>query len=59
MCTVASHEQLKLDRNEYLAATKPSGVQIFDDEEGHLELELRQCLRCGSTLCMVLEGELH
>ncbi len=61
MCTMQSHEELKRHRDAYLAATEPvpGGNQILDDEEGHVELELRTCRCCGSTLCVVVTGTLH
>lgn len=51
-CTQADHEALKQDRAAYLAATeRPS---LAPDGWGRF-LELRTCLRCGSTLAMPAE----
>lgn len=37
----------------------PGGNQIFDDGDGHVELELRTCKCCGSTLGVFVSGRLH
>lgn len=48
MCTIASHSELKKDRETFEAAT------IFRGWQQDIDLppfELRQCRACGSTLC--------
>jgi hypothetical protein len=47
MCTHASHEELRRDRERYEAWTFFVGWQELLDEPA---LELRNCLGCGSTL---------
>lgn len=48
-CTDADHDALKVDRQAFRSGTQPLG-SASDGKGGNLEL--RQCLRCLSTLSM-------
>jgi hypothetical protein len=55
MCTRSDHEALKANEDQLAALTISIGTQ--HDVDGSVMYELRNCLRCGSSLAIESDSD--